>query len=124
MRAIQRVLPEARFIHIIRDGRDVALSLFKLNWGPARSPRRPSCGWSGSRGRAGRRRTWTTTSRSTTRTCVTDTEAMLRRVCEFIELDYDPAMLDYHERAEERLKEKARDLPRKPPGTARRARMR
>ena len=51
---------------------------------------------------------------------VNDTEGSLRRVCEFIELDYNPVMLDYHERAEERLKEKARDLPRKnrPPQSA------
>ena len=43
---------------------------------------------------------------------VADTEALLRRVCDFIELDFDPVMLDYHERAEERLAEKARDLER------------
>ena len=34
MRRIQRVLPEARFIHIIRDGRDVSLSHMRMNWGP------------------------------------------------------------------------------------------
>ena len=28
---------------------------------------------------------------------VTDTEATLRRVCEFIELEFDPVMLSYHE---------------------------
>ena len=44
---------------------------------------------------------------------VTDTEGELRRVAEFLDLPWDAAMLDYHERAEERLKEKARDLPRK-----------
>ena len=44
---------------------------------------------------------------------VADTEGVLRRVCEFIELDFDPVMLDYHERAEGRLAEKARELPRK-----------
>jgi Sulfotransferase family len=44
---------------------------------------------------------------------VADTEGVLRGVCDFIELDFDPVMLDYHERAEERLAEKARELPRK-----------
>jgi hypothetical protein len=45
---------------------------------------------------------------------VTDPEPTLRRICEFVELDYDPVMLDYHERAEERLAEMARDLPERP----------
>jgi Sulfotransferase family len=34
MRRIEWVLPEARFIHLIRDGRDVALSVLPMNWGP------------------------------------------------------------------------------------------
>jgi hypothetical protein len=49
---------------------------------------------------------------------VADAEPGLRRVCELIELDYDPAMLDYHERAAERLAELG-DLA---PEAARRAR--
>ena len=44
---------------------------------------------------------------------ITDTEGVLRRVCEHVELDFDPAMLDYHERAEERLQEMAGALPAK-----------
>ena len=44
---------------------------------------------------------------------VADTEGSLRRVCDFIDLEFDPVMLDYHERAEGRLAEKARELPRK-----------
>ncbi|WP_348240372.1 sulfotransferase, partial [Salmonella enterica] len=36
---------------------------------------------------------------------VTDTEPTVRRVCEFIDLEFHPQMLRYHERAEERLKE-------------------
>ena len=34
MSRIQRCLPEARFIHLIRDGRDVALSYRGLWFGP------------------------------------------------------------------------------------------
>ena len=44
---------------------------------------------------------------------VTDTEGVLRRVCEHIELDFDPVMLTYYERAEERLQEMAGALPAK-----------
>ena len=43
-----------------------------------------------------------------------DTEPTLRRICEFIDLPFDPAMLDYHQRAAGRLQEKARDLDRGP----------
>src|SRR5687767_14411115 len=32
MRRIAPVLPEARFVHVIRDGRDVALSLMDVPW--------------------------------------------------------------------------------------------
>jgi hypothetical protein len=38
---------------------------------------------------------------------VRDPEPQLRRICEFIELDFDPAMLTYYERAAERLEEMA-----------------
>ena len=31
---LAEILPTARFVHIIRDGRDVALSLLKFPWGP------------------------------------------------------------------------------------------
>ena len=44
---------------------------------------------------------------------VRDTEGTLRKVCEIIELDFDPVMLDYHERAEKRLQEKNVDLVRR-----------
>jgi hypothetical protein len=113
MRRIQRVLPEARFVHIIRDGRDVSLSHMRMNWGPETY--------------AQSARLWRNRIRKARKTApsinhymeikfedlVADTEGVLRGVCDFIELDFDPVMLDYHERAEERLAEKARELPRK-----------
>ncbi len=113
MRRIQRVLPEARFVHIIRDGRDVSLSHLRMNWGPesyAESARL----WR-NRIRKARKMAPDVNHYMEVRfeDLVGDTEGVLRRVCDFIELDFDPVMLDYHERAEGRLAEKARDLPRK-----------
>jgi hypothetical protein len=113
MRRIQRVLPEARFVHIIRDGRDVSLSHMRMNWGPETY--------------AQSARLWRNRIRKARKMApsinhymeikfedlVADTEGVLRRVCEFVELDFDPVMLDYHERAEGRLAEKARELPRR-----------
>ena len=113
MPRLQRVLPEARFVHIIRDGRDVSLSHLRMNWGPetyAESARL----W---RNRIRRARKQAPQIEHYTEIqfedLVADTEGVLRKVCEFIELEFDPVMLDYHERAETRLAEKARELPRK-----------
>ena len=44
-------------------------------------------------------------------TLVSDPEGTLRQVCEFIELPWDPVMLDYHERSADRLAELDRDIP-------------
>ncbi len=113
MLRLQRVLPEARFIHIIRDGRDVALSHLRMNWGPE-SYEESAQLWveriTTARRQAPKVRHYTEVKFED---LVRDTEGVLRKVCDFIELDYDPCMLDYHERAEQRLREKARDLPRR-----------
>ena len=42
---------------------------------------------------------------------VREPEATLRQVCEFIDLEWDPAVLEYHRRSEERLAELDRDIP-------------
>jgi hypothetical protein len=113
MPRLQRVLPEARFVHIIRDGRDVSLSHLRMNWGPetyAESARL----W---RNRIRKARKQAAQIEHYTEIhfedVVGDTEGVLRRVCDFIDLEFDPVMLAYHERAETRLAEKARELPRK-----------
>jgi hypothetical protein len=113
MPRIQRVLPEVRFVHIVRDGRDVALSHLRMNWGPATVTESAEL-WvqriTKARRQAPRVRHYTEIKFEDV---VADTEGVLRRVCDFVELDFDPGMLDYHERAEQRLSEKARDLPRR-----------
>ncbi len=111
---IQHVLPEARFIHLIRDGRDVALSVLAREWGPdtvVGAARR----WK-KRVMRGREQAARLPHYMEVRyeDLILDTEATLLRVCEFTELDFDESMLRYYERAEERLAEKDRDLYRGP----------
>ncbi len=122
MRRISRVLPEARFVHVIRDGRAVGLSRMRtLSLKPVDAAKV-----------AKRWRKKVEKARSVGASLdgyleiryealVTDPEPTLREVCEFIELPWDPALLDYHERSEERLGELDRDIPawgRKPPRSA------
>jgi hypothetical protein len=117
MRELEDALPEARFVHLLRDGRDVALSRARMVTGRG-DPPPPAT-------RVARR--WKRRieearelSRSVSHyleiryeDLVTDTEPTLRRVCEFIELDWDPRMLEYHAHAGERLEEMQRALPAK-----------
>jgi hypothetical protein len=117
MRKIQNTLPEARFIHVIRDGRDAGLSQNNRIARRGKDPVKP-------KEMARRWRKRIIKSRLDAEQVegymevryedlVLDTETVLRRVCEHIELDYDPAMLTYHERAGERLQEMAGALPAK-----------
>lgn len=98
MRLLERPMPEARFIHMIRDGRDVAVSIRPLWFGP-NSVRGAAHWW-----RDGIERARVTSAglqgymELRFEDLVLDTEPWLRRVCDFIELPWDPAMLAYHER--------------------------
>ena len=120
MRVIQRCLPEARFIHLIRDGRDVALSRDARIQAEELSVERLAKIWK-RRIRRARRKQGSLAHYMELRyeDLVTTPESELRRVCEFCELDYDPAMLRYYERSGERLQEIARDLPEEEGGTFR-----
>jgi Sulfotransferase family len=122
MREIERVVPEARFIHVIRDGRDVALS--RTRWRLRRVGRKPPVE------RLARkwRRAITVARKQGGRLghymevryedLIADTEPTLRRICEFAELEFDPGMLRYHEGAAERLAEIAHTLPEREDRTA------
>jgi hypothetical protein len=114
MRLIEKAMPEARFIHVIRDGRDVALSRWKRTLGEGK--RAPATqvaeGWQRRIRRAqqqGRKLGHYLELRY--EDLVTDTEPNLRKIAEFIELDWDPVMLRYYEHAADRMAEMARDLP-------------
>ena len=116
MRQIKSALPKARFVHVIRDGRDVTLSANKRI--AERGHRDPVPA-----GRSAKR--WQKKILKARadgpklgeylevrfEDLVTDTEAALREVCDFIELEFEPGMLSYHETAALRLSEMAGAMP-------------
>jgi hypothetical protein len=112
-----RAVPEARFIHMIRDGRDVALStnrrLVELRGSKPVPAERMAKRW---RHRIlSARRVEQVQGRYMEiryEDLVRDTEPGLRRVCEFVDLGWDPTMLSYHERAADRLQEMNRERQR------------
>lgn len=103
---IEKLLPEAHFLHIIRDGRDAALSLRNLWFSPGNDIATLAAYW----------RRAVSTARAQGAGCrhymevryedvVLRTEEVLRQICSFLELTYEPAMLRYFERSPERLQE-------------------
>jgi len=103
LRLIASLLPEAHFIHLIRDGRDVALSIKGLWFGPDSIAEAAS--WWVQRIQETRRQARSLPQYRELRyeDLVQNTEPALRQVCQWIALPWDPAMLRYHERAGERL---------------------
>jgi hypothetical protein len=103
---VERCLPEAHFIHIIRDGRDVAVSVKGLWFAPGDDAEALALDW--------RRRV--EVARRQGQSCrrymevryeelVTDMTPVLRRICEFISLPYEPEMESYYLHAQRRLEE-------------------
>ena len=106
VQSIEALLPEAHFVHIIRDGRDVALSLRPMWFAPGRDIETLATHW----------RQWVTTGRQQGSLCrhylevryeqlIEQSREVLAGVCEFLHLDFDDRMLRYHELAPERLRE-------------------
>ena len=103
---IRQVLPEARFIHIIRDGRDAALSLRHLWFSPGWEIETQASYWRDcvvAARRAGVGHADYMEIRY--EDLVLNTREVLERVCAHVDLAFEDAMLKYYERAPERLKE-------------------
>ncbi|MDQ3572088.1 MAG: sulfotransferase [Actinomycetota bacterium] len=115
MPTIASALPEARFIHIIRDGRDVARSLQGFYLNQDRDPG-SLAHWAGGWARSIQR----TRAKSQKvdhyveifyEDLVRDPRAILGQLCEMLALPFDERMLAPHEQAPERLAEMAGGLP-------------
>lgn len=105
--ALATLFPEARFVHVIRDGRDVALSVKEVSFGPDHL--------------GGAALYWRNRALATRRfgeildpnrffeyrheELLDDTEAVVRKLCEFLALRFEPSMLTYHERMAPRTEE-------------------
>lgn len=106
MPQIEAMLPQARFIHLIRDGRDVAVSLRGLWFGLGDTPEATAATWM-CRIKQARQLGQQVGHYLEVRfeALVTNPEAELRRICDFVELSFEPALLTYFETAEKRLAE-------------------
>lgn len=106
MTELARTLPELHFIHVIRDGRDVALSYSEVWFGPGKDPRDAATFW---RDRIVNARTEAKAlphyMEVRYEELVRDPEAVLREIGEFIGLPFHPDQMQAHLRAEERLSE-------------------
>jgi hypothetical protein len=104
--AIRSVLPEARFIHIIRDGRDAALSLRRMWFSPGWEIETQATYWRAcvlAARRAGAGRSDYLEVRY--EDLILNVRETLERICDHVRLSYEPAMLSYYTRTPERLKE-------------------
>lgn len=103
---IRRVLPEAHFIHIIRDGRDAALSLRGMWFSPGHGMETQAAYWrecvlAARRAGLGRRDYMEVRYED----LILKTSETLERVCDYVGLSFEPAMLSYYTRTPERLRE-------------------
>jgi Sulfotransferase family len=97
---IASVFPEARFVHIVRDGRNVGLSLMEAPFGPSRIEAAARF-WQRrvQQGRADGRQLGSARYREVRyEDLVADPASVLPPLCEFLELPFDPSMLRYYEK--------------------------
>lgn len=98
---LARLLPESRFVHVVRDGRDVATSYLGVRWGPT-TVEEAAVRWRRSveaGRRAGRSLAPHRYHELRYEELVGDPRPVLRGLCTFIQLDWHEAMLRHHERA-------------------------
>ena len=105
VRSLPRIaasFPEARFVHIIRDGRDVALSLLDVEWAP-NSVVDAARFWK-QRVEAGRNAGRVLGSDRYAElhyeAFVEDPPKEARRICDFLGLEFEEGMLEYRSKAE------------------------
>ena len=101
---LPRAFPDARYVHIVRDGRDAALSMLAMRRKPRFNLSRPrgvgdfACAWQREIRDAQRFGVTHPYLELRYEDLVAEPEARLRDVCTFLGLDFEPGMLEYHRR--------------------------
>jgi len=106
MAAIEAALPEAHFVHILRDGRDVCLSLRQMWFSPGWDVEIQARQWC----------SFVEAARQQGAQCrrymeikyedlVLQPRLAVQKICAFLNLGYDEATLEYYRRAASRLQE-------------------
>ncbi len=107
---LARLFPGARFVHVVRDGRDVTLSYLRVGWGTiGRTPYGLAHYWAGAvrmGALAAEELGPEVVMHLAYEDLVLDTRAALERVCAFLDLPFEPAMLDAHRVAYETIAER------------------
>ena len=103
--ALASVFPAAKFVHIIRDGRDVSLSLRKVGWhGPTEFDRARYWSKTVSRAEAvGKQLGKQRYLRVMYRDLVLDVDKTLKTICDFLEIGFEARMLDFYQHAEKHI---------------------
>ena len=102
---LEELFPQAQYVHLIRDGRDAALSFLEMpegtftrTWAHPRTPAQFACLWRKEVGDAralGRRVGPTRYLEVRYEELVADAESVVREICAFAAVAFEPAMLDY-----------------------------
>jgi hypothetical protein len=107
---LARLWPDARFVHLVRDGRDVALSYADVPFGPSTVAKaavlwkeRVVLGMQQGRPLGPKRYTELRYER-----LLANPQEEIEALCSFLDLDFDPVMLDYSARARAEVLDRAR----------------
>jgi len=102
---LERLFPSAQYVHLIRDGRDAALSLLRMpegtftrTWAHPDTPADFACLWRTEVAAAralGRRVGSSRYLEVRYEDLIDGMEAVVERICKFARLPYEPSMLDY-----------------------------
>lgn len=102
---LEKLFPDAQYVHLIRDGRDAALAFLDMpegvvtrTWAHPRSPAGFACEWHTEVGRArelGRRLGPARYLEVRYEALVADTVGVVRSICGFADLPFEPEMLEY-----------------------------